>query len=128
MSLSQAINTAIAGLRVTQTGLSIVASNVANADTPGYVRKSPNQITTAAGDSAISVRVNGINRELDRYVQKQLRIETSGGAYADLRADLYQRLQQIYGQPGSQSALETVFNKFTAAVQALSTSPDSTAA
>ena len=50
MSLSQALSAAMSGLRVTQTGLSIVAANVANAGTPGYVRKSPTQITTAAGD------------------------------------------------------------------------------
>ncbi|MEX2034629.1 MAG: flagellar basal body rod C-terminal domain-containing protein, partial [Xanthobacteraceae bacterium] len=54
--------------------------------------------------------------------------ETGGGAYADLRASFYQRLQQIYGDPGTDSALETVFNKFTSALQSLVTSPDSVAA
>src|SRR5712691_2842301 len=127
MSLSQALSAAMSGLRVTQTGLSIVAANVANAGTPGYVRKSPIQITTAAGDFGIGVRNAGIDRELDRYVQRQLQIETSGSAYAGLRADLYQRLQRIYGQPGSDSALETAFNRFTTAIQALATTPDSTA-
>ena len=62
------------------------------------------------------------------YLQRQLRVETAGGAYADLRANFYQRLQQIYGEPGSDSALETVFNSFTGAVQSLVTSPDSAAA
>src|SRR5262245_26951343 len=126
MSLTQALNTATAGLRATQAGLSVVAGNVANADTAGYVRKSTSQIATTAGDFGISVRAEGINRELDRYVQKQLQIEGSGAAYAGLRADFYQRLQQIYGEPGSDAALETVFNKFTAALQALTTTPDST--
>ena len=58
-------------------------------------------------------------------VQRQLRVETSGGAYADLRAQFYQRLQAIYGAPGSDSALETVFNNFTARCRRWSTSPDS---
>ena len=126
MSLTQALNTAISGLRVTQAGLSVVAGNVANADTDGYVRKTTSQVATAAGDFGIAVRTEGINRELDLYVQKQLQIEGSGAAYAGLRADFYQRLQQIYGEPGSDAALETTFNKFTSAVQALSTTPDST--
>nr|MBA2400846.1 hypothetical protein [Bradyrhizobium sp.] len=39
MSISQALNTASSGLRATQAGLSLIASNVANAQTPGYVRK-----------------------------------------------------------------------------------------
>jgi flagellar hook-associated protein 1 len=128
MSLSQALSAAMSGLRVTQAGLSIVAGNVANAGTVGYVRKSPTQVTTASGDAGIGVRIAGIDRELDQYVQRQLRTETSGGAYADLRADFYQRLQQVYGQPGSDGALETAFNRFTTAIQALATSPDSSAA
>jgi flagellar hook-associated protein 1 FlgK len=45
-----------------------------------------------------------------------------------LRAAFYQRLQGLYGAPGSDSAIETAFNNFTNSVQALVTSPDSTAA
>src|SRR5262245_43646778 len=127
MSLMQALGAAMSGLRANQTGLALVAGNVANADTAGYVRKAQNQVAVGAGDTAVSVRVAGVDRQLDLYVQRQLQLETSGGAYAGLRADFYQRLQQIYGQPGSDNALETAFNKFTAAVQALTTSPDSSA-
>jgi flagellar hook-associated protein 1 FlgK len=126
MSLGQALSTSLSGLRATQAGLSLIASNIANAQTPGYVRKSLQLATTTADGN--SVRIIGVNRELDQYLQRQLRVETSGGAYADLRAQFYQRLQAIYGQPGSDSALATVFNDFTSAVQALVTSPDSTAA
>jgi flagellar hook-associated protein 1 FlgK len=128
MSLSQALSTSVAGLRATQTGLALVASNIANAQTPGYVRKTLVQETTSASESGSSVRIAAINREIDTYVQRQLRVETAGGAYASLRADFYQRLQQLYGAPGSDSALETVFNKFTSAVQELAASPEAPAA
>lgn len=128
MSIAQALNTSLSGLRATQAGLSLIASNVANAQTPGYIRKSLSLGTAAVGDTGNSVRVLAINRELDQYLQRQLRVETAGGAYASQRADFYQRLQQIYGEPGSDSALETVFNNFTSAVQSLVTSPDSAAA
>jgi flagellar hook-associated protein 1 FlgK len=128
MSISQALNTSLTGLRAAQAGLSLVASNVANAQTAGYVRKTLQLVTSVAGDTGIGVRIAGINRELDQYLQRQLRVEVAGGSYADLRSTFYQRLQQIYGAPGSDSALETVFNKFTNAVQSLVTSPDSMAA
>src|SRR5437868_6428986 len=128
MSLTQALATAVTGLRASQAGLSIVSANVANAETPGYVRKTPVQIVTAAGDLGVSVRVDAINRQLDQYVQRQLRVESSGASYADLRAQFYDRLQGVYGVPGSDTALETVFNNFTSSVQALSTSSDSSSA
>jgi flagellar hook-associated protein 1 len=127
MSLSQALNIATAGLRVTQASLAVVAGNVANAGTLGYVRKSPNQIPIALGEFGSSVRIAGINRELDLYLQRQLRIEASGASYAGMRAQLYGRLQQVYGEPGSEGALETVFGRLTEALQALTTSPESTA-
>ena len=100
MGLSQALTAAVSGLHATQAGLSIVAGNVANANTPGYVRKSVNQITSSDSAYTIGVRVGDVQRQLDQYVQKQLRTESGGAAYADIRAQFYQQLQGIYGQPG----------------------------
>lgn len=128
MSLSQALATSVAGLRITQSSLALVASNVANAETPGYVRKTAAQVTTAAGSNGVSVRIASINRELDQYVQRQLRAEVSGGSYATMRAEYYSRIQSIFGEPGADSTLETAFNNFTTSLQALSTSPDSVTA
>ncbi|MDT3687679.1 MAG: flagellar hook-associated protein FlgK [Pseudorhodoplanes sp.] len=128
MSLSQALATSVAGLRITQSSLALVASNVANAETPGYVRKTAAQVTTAAGANGVSVRIASINRELDQYVQRQLRAEVSGGTYATMRAEYYSRIQSIFGEPGADSTLETAFNNFTTSLQALSTSPDSVTA
>jgi flagellar hook-associated protein 1 FlgK len=128
MGLSQALGAAVSGLRVTQAGLSLVAGNVANSGTPGYVRKSATQLATVVGDFGVGVRATAVNRELDLYTQRQLRVESSGGNYADVKADFYSRLQDIYGQPGSSMALETVFNNFTGALQSLGASPDSASA
>ena len=126
MSLTQALNTALAGLNATQAGLSIISGNVANANTPGYVEQTVDQIeVSAGGDSGSSVDVQGINRSLNSLLQGQLWTETSGGSYADTKAQLYQQLQQVYGTPGSVGAFDTAFNNFTTALQALSTSPSS---
>ena len=128
MGLTQALATSLSGLQTTQTGLSIVAGNVANSQTAGYVARQVTPVETAAGDGASGVRVSSVNRLLDTFVQQQLWTESGGGAYADLKANFYQQLQQIYGQPGSSTTLDSVFNNFTSAVQALSTSPNSYAA
>jgi flagellar hook-associated protein 1 FlgK len=118
----------MAGLRANQAAMSLVSSNVANAETPGYVRKSTDQVTTNTGSTGSGVNINGINRELDQYIQAQLRTETSGASYASLRSDFLQQLQGLYGNPDSTGTLESNFNKLTSAVQALSTSPDSQSA
>ena len=128
MSLSQALNSAVAGLKVNQSSLALVSANVANAGTAGYVRKTVNQVSVAGNGTGVSVRISAIQRELDTYVQKQLRTENSGASYATTRADMYSRLQDVYGTPGSDSALETVFNNFTQSLQGLSSSPADAAA
>ena len=128
MSLTQALNTAVTGMRVNQAGLSIVAANVANAETPGWVRKTATQVPIVAGSVGTGVRIAAINRELDQYVQRQMRVESSGASYAGLRAEFYDRLQAIYGVPGSVSTLETSYNQFTNALHVLTTSPESASA
>jgi flagellar hook-associated protein 1 FlgK len=128
MSLGQALATAMSGLRVTQASLALVSSNVANAESPGYVRKSLNQITGVTGDFGSSVRINGVNRELDQYLQTQIRTEISGATYANVRSTYLANLQSVYGDPDSSGTIEDAFNKLTTAVQGLSTSPDSASA
>src|SRR5262245_7373073 len=124
MSLTQALATAVSGLRVNQAGLSIVAANVANAETPGWVRKTATQIPVVAGKVGTGVRISAINRELDQFIQRQMRVESSGASYAGLRAEFYDRLQTIYGQPGAASTLETAYNEFMSSLQVLTTNPE----
>jgi len=88
MGLTQALSSALSGLQANQASISMVAANVANADTPGYTRKIVNQVATGANTS-IGVRVSDIQREIDLYVQRQLRTENAGASYADTRADVF---------------------------------------
>jgi flagellar hook-associated protein 1 FlgK len=128
MGLSSTLATAMSGLRANQAALSIVSSNIANAQTPGYISQSVNQIEIASGGDGSSVQVTGVNRQLDLYVQNQLRTETSGGAYADQMSNILTQLQNVYGTPGGGGTLETSFSNFTTALQALSTSSGSQSA
>jgi flagellar hook-associated protein 1 FlgK len=122
MGLSSALATAMSGLRANQAALSITSGNIANAQTPGYVVQNANQIEVSSGGPGSTVQVTGVNRELDVFVQNQLRTETSGAGYADQTANILGQLQSVYGTPGSVGTLETAYNNFTSAIQALSTS------
>jgi flagellar hook-associated protein 1 len=128
MSLGSALATAMSGLRANQAALSIASSNIANAQTPGYITQRVNQVETTTGDTGSSVSVTGVNRELDQFVQTQLRSETAGGAYADQMASVLTQLQSVYGTPGDAGTLETAYSNFTTALQSLSTSSGSSSA
>ena len=122
MGLSSALATAMSGLRANQIALSITSSNVGNANTPGYVTETYNQIEVPNGGPGASVQVTGVNRELDLFIQGQLRTETSGGGFADQTSNILGQLQSLYGTPGGVGTLETALNNFTTSLQALSTS------
>src|SRR5579863_3161882 len=126
MGLSQALSSALAGVNTTQQSLSVIAGNVANANTPGYVEEQATQVALAtSGQPGAGVEITGINRDLNTLLQGQLWTETSGGSYADASAQLYQQLQQIYGTPGSSTSFDAIYNNFSSALQSLSTSPSS---
>ena len=128
MGLSQALSTAMSGLRATQASLALVGANVANAETPGYVKKTVNQVAGTTGEFGSSVLINGVNRQLDQHLQTQLRTESSGASYADVRSSYLANLQNVYGNPDESGTIEAAFNNLLTAFQGLSTSPDSQSA
>ena len=125
MSLGSALAIAMSGLQANQAALSITSSNIANAQTPGYVAEGINQAEVITGTDGASVNVTGVNRQLNQYVQAQLRTETSGGVYADQMAGVLTQLQSVYGTPGAAGSLETAYSNFTTALQSLSTTSGS---
>jgi flagellar hook-associated protein 1 FlgK len=125
MSLSSALATAMAGLHANQAALSIVSSNVANAQTPGYVTRTTIQQETVSGDAGAGVITTGVNRQLEQFIQTQLRTETAGGAYATQMATILKQLQTVYGTPGEAGTLENAYSNFTTALQSLATTSGS---
>jgi len=129
MSLSQALSAALDGLNATQSGMALIASNVANAGTPGYTEKTLTLQPVTAGGSGVGVDVTGVNRQLDQLLQSQFWTESSGGAYADLVNQIYQQLQTAYGSPSSagnsssSGSLQAAYSNFTGALQNLQSNP-----
>lgn len=128
MSLTSALATAMSGLRANQAALAVVSSNIANVNTPGYVNQTINQVEVSSGGFGSSVNTLGVNRQLDQYIQTQLRTENAGASYATQMSNVLAQLQTAYGTPGQSGTLETAFTNFTNALQALSTNSGSPSA
>jgi flagellar hook-associated protein 1 FlgK len=124
MGLNTALGTSISGLRASQVGIGIVSQNVANAGTPGYVRRTVSNVDSNNGGN-VGVGNPNVQRLLDRIVQHQLLQESSGAAYTSTRAQVFANLDQLYGAPGSKTALDSMFSSFTNSLQALQNDPSS---
>ena len=125
MSLTTALHAAVSGLRTTQAGLDVISSNVANANSVGYSRRTMAPVQSLVGERTSGVRTGEIERVLDVIVQKQLRLETSGAAYTSTMARFAAELDRLFGQPGGVGALDTALNDFTQSIQELAGDPAS---
>ncbi len=123
MGLAAAMNNAMSGLRMTQAGMEVVSTNVANAGSAGYSRRIISPVESVAGGRSAGVLTGNVQRVLDQVVQRQLRLETSGAGYTTVRADFAKALDQLFGQPGGVNALDTQVNAFRQSLQALQASP-----
>ena len=69
MSLNVALKTASSGLLAAQASLRAVSDNIANVNTPGYVRKAVDQHPLVVDGVGMGVRIDGIKRVTDQYLQ-----------------------------------------------------------
>jgi flagellar hook-associated protein 1 len=123
-----AIQIANSGLAATQAAIDVVAGNIANSGTAGYVRREATTIATVAGAGASSVKLGAITRALGPLAQRQLRLETAGAAYTARTASATGQLDSLFGTPGASSSLDGTVNAFATALQSLQAEPSSTSA
>ncbi len=126
MGLSGVLSTALSGLQTTEKALELVARNVANADTPGYTRKSLVRESLLTNGQSSGVKEASITRELDALLQRESRLANSALANSSILESFLSRLDQMFGVPGSDFAVDAVYNQFTASLTELSATPDST--
>ena len=118
-----AVNTATAGLRATQASIGVVSQNIANVGTVGYSKRTLTTVTQGVGNAGVAIGT--IGRALDAASQKQLRMETSGAAYTGSLSAVRTQLDQLYGTPGTSTALDGVMNDFALSLQTLANDPTS---
>ena len=77
MSLFGSIQMGSNTLQAMQIGLQVVGNNIANANTPGYIRQEAEFIPAGVQKQGslilgLGVKVNGITEQIDKFVQARL--------------------------------------------------------
>ena len=124
MGLSSALGVALSGLQFVETGVELVSRNIANADTPGYTRKSIAPVSQLLGNGISTIRPGAITRDVDAFLQQQIRTETGIAGFLDVRDKFLSQIDQLFGRPGAANALDSIVNDFGQSLQALSTTPE----
>jgi flagellar hook-associated protein 1 FlgK len=123
------IQQSAAALRVAEIGMQIVGNNVANVNTPGYIRQELLQQTAIGlkiGSLTLGygVRATGVVGKVDNYLTEQMRNALSELSRTQALTDTYTEYESIFQELSSED-ISTAMSDFTNAFSDLANQPGS---
>jgi flagellar hook-associated protein 1 len=103
MSLTPALNSALSSLLVIEKQMSVVSTNIANADVTGYTSKTVDIATQVTGGEGTGVSTTGISSTVDQNLTRDIVAASSAAGYADTYNSYYQVLAEYVGELSSSS-------------------------
>ena len=130
MSLFATIQTSANALQVSELGLQVVSNNVANANTPGYIRQ---ELVQSTGPAVLvggvllgyGVRANGVVQKFDDFTAGQLRETLSSLESSKTLDDLYGQIESVFGEL-SDNDLSSKLADFSGSIQDVLNQPANT--
>lgn len=137
MSSFSGLSTALSSLIAQRQALEVSGQNVANANTAGYTRQradlaavqalSAPSMFSSASQAGNGVKVTGVVRIGDVFLDARLRSETSGAAFQAAQAAAYARLESTVTEPAD-TGVAAGLQKLWAGWQDVANNPDDAAA
>ncbi|GIX02656.1 MAG: flagellar hook-associated protein 1 [Thermogutta sp.] len=132
MSLFSAIRMASNTLRADQIALQVAGQNIANAETPGYIREEvvlkPAPIQKLGGlPMGLGVEVAAVIQKIDHFLEERLRASVSDRAGAEVREQTFQQLEGLIGELND-TDLSSDLTRFFSSISEILNQPESTSA
>lgn len=127
MSLSRAMGTAYTGLAANSIRADLAAGNIANATTPGYVRREAVVSENVSAGRGSGVRVAGVQRHQDIGLSNARREADSAFGRANILAQTYNQLNRDFGSPGEDFGVFNSFETFESSLRELASTPETPA-
>lgn len=124
MSISSALSNALSGLTASARSAEVLSSNIANASTENYGRRSLNQSASVYGFSG-GVRLDGVSRNVNPVTIAERRLADAGSQLATGTNEFFQRLERVVGTPDQATSLSGLMAKFESTLATATGSPDS---
>ena len=124
-SISVTLSTALSGLMANQASLSVTANNIANATTEGYTQKTANRESRLIDGQGAGVQTTSITRKVNEFLLKDLRAQLSLLGKITVQEQFYNNMENLFGQPDSNSSVAATLTNLGNVLEALAVSPDS---
>jgi flagellar hook-associated protein 1 FlgK len=128
MSLQAALSSALTSLAAEQRASAVIANNVANAQTPGYVRRDLPRSENLVGGSGQGVATGVTQRAADTVLAAASRTANGAEAFAGRMQALLATYASVIGQPADERSLSSRLGAFQEAMTALSVTPENAVA
>lgn len=123
MTLSSALNAAMSGLTASSRSADIISSNIANASTPGYARRTL-ETTSNSSQFLNGVTVVGVQRHVDQQVLADLRLASAEFGYRSETTEFLTSFERTVGTPDEPGSLSARLSDFNNALVTASSRPD----
>ncbi|MCG8545526.1 MAG: flagellar hook-associated protein FlgK [Alphaproteobacteria bacterium] len=124
MSLTLALKTALSGLTAAQASLRVTSDNIANANTPGFTRKSVEFESRRILAQGAGVQTGEITRAVDEFVVGQIRDQISTVGDFTVRDQFLRQIQNLFGSPEDNRTLTNALNDLKNALETLALTPE----
>jgi flagellar hook-associated protein 1 len=104
MSFAATMNNGMSGMRAAQAGLAVASQNIANANTPGYVRVQANFASQQIAGKGGGVVLQSVTRVADQFLAASFHHARGAEAGASAHARLMDGMQALFGDPSSDSS------------------------
>lgn len=125
MSISQSLNNALSGLNAATRQAAVSSSNLSNALTEGYGRRTLGLSADTVGGRGAGVRIDGISRIVDRGIVADRRLADAALSSNTSTAQALGRIEALVGAPGDGAGLGARLASFEAALFDAANDPSS---
>ena len=127
MSINSILNTGLSALLANQAALRTTSSNIANVNTPDYVRRTVQFQTQTAGGVLAGVEMGSVRRAVDQFLSAERWSAASSAGKTDAASRFLDQLQKSLGGVGEKRDPASRLGAMTEGLAQLSVDPTSIA-
>ncbi len=126
-SLLGSLQSTLSGMKVAQTQLGVISSNISNANNEDYTRKTVNTESISLSNGSGGVTIAGYSRAVDDVLDKSYNTSIATASMTGTQVAYFSQLKDLYGISTDNTQLDTLSTNFNNAWQAYAATPDSAA-
>jgi flagellar hook-associated protein 1 FlgK len=125
MALNGIISSGLTAIQTNSAALRVTSDNIANINTPGYVRRVAQQQTLAPGGVLSGVQLSNVQRVVNDYLDKEVLSASGNSARYDVQSSIMDQLNAALGAPGDGNSIGSQLDAVYASLGQASLDPSS---